>query len=392
MGGGRWLGAPTVRFEGGGTRGALYGCALGGCAGELLCVGGEDRCVRVWSVLGRRGHAWTLRGHRGPVLDVCAVGGSGVASASTDGSARVWDLTRGVCVKQMRGHGDGGVNAVAAWTPGVGAGPGQGPGEGGGDAHGAAMVATAGGDGVCGVWDARVRRAVGALPHTYPVLSIGWTRDGRGLVTGALDNVARVWDVRALSSGPGAAPTPVPGARVGVCVREVAKHGDSVTGVALSPCGRRGASNGADSEVHVWDAAHAIERTGEPEDGWTAQRLLGHVHSQERDLLRCAWSADGRKVAAGSADGLLNVWKVPSADAGNAAGAAPPPPMMPVWRLPGHAGTVTAVAFHPTRPNLIASVGTDGIAYVGELDDGERPAGGAPEGKRARIARPCLVA
>ena len=178
-GGSGWLGAPTVRFEGGGTRGALYGCALaGGVAGEALCVGGEDRCVRVWGVRGRRAHLWTLRGHRGPVLDVAAAGPSGVASASADGSARVWDLEKGTCVKQMRGHGSG-VNAVAVSGDGL-------------------CLGTAGDDGVCGVWDARVRRAVAALPHTSPGLGVGWSGAGRGVVPGALDNRVRLWDVRAV--------------------------------------------------------------------------------------------------------------------------------------------------------------------------------------------------
>ena len=51
---------------------------------------------------------------------------------------------------------------------------------------------------------------------------------------------------------------------------------------------------------------------------------------------------------------------------------------------------VTAVAFHPTRPVVVASVVTDGIGNVGEPDGGgggERPAGvgRAPEGARSHL-------
>jgi len=94
------------------------------------------------------------------------------------------------------------------------------------------------------------------------------------------------------------------------------------------------------------------------------------VPGREGELLRGAWSADGGKVAAGSADGLLNVWRVPEAgDEGKGEGEDVRRPLRPVWRLPGHAGAVTAVAFHPSRPDVLASVGTDGVAYVGVLDD-----------------------
>lgn len=38
--------------------------------------------------------------------------------------------------------------------------------------------------------------------------------------------------------------------------------------------------------------------------------LVGHIHNFEKQLLRCCWSADGRQVAAGSADRMVNIWDV----------------------------------------------------------------------------------
>ena len=39
---------------------------------------------------------------------------------------------------------------------------------------------------------------------------------------------------------------------------------------------------------------------------------IGHTHSFENNLLRCSWSADGSKIAAGSSDRNVYVWNTTS--------------------------------------------------------------------------------
>ena len=53
-------------------------------------------------------------------------------------------------------------------------------------------------------------------------------------------------------------------------------------------------------------------------------------------LLRCSWSHDGRKVAAGSADRFVNIWDTTSRHI--------------LYKLPGHNGSVNTVEFHPKEP------------------------------------------
>lgn len=55
-----------------------------------------------------------------------------------------------------------------------------------------------------------------------------------------------------------------------------------------------------------------------------------------QNLLRCAWSADGSKITAGSGDRYLYIWDTTSRRI--------------LYKLPGHAGSVNDVAFHPTEP------------------------------------------
>jgi len=42
--------------------------------------------------------------------------------------------------------------------------------------------------------------------------------------------------------------------------------------------------------------------------------LYGHQHSFEQNLLRCDWSPDGNRVAAGSADRIVYVWDAGESD------------------------------------------------------------------------------
>lgn len=81
--------------------------------------------------------------------------------------------------------------------------------------------------------------------------------------------------------------------------------------------------------------------------------LSGHAHNFEKLLLRCAWSPDGGLAAAGSSDRNLYVWD-------EAAGEL-------VYRLPGHKGSVNAVAFHPFEP-IVASASSDKNLYLGEIE------------------------
>ncbi len=54
-----------------------------------------------------------------------------------------------------------------------------------------------------------------------------------------------------------------------------------------------------------------------------------------QNLLRVAWSPDGSKIAAGSGDRFVYVWDTTTRRI--------------VYKLPGHAGSVNEVDFHPTE-------------------------------------------
>jgi hypothetical protein len=103
--------------------------------------------------------------------------GARLATAASDGTARVWDARTGREALALRGHG-GPVYSVA-WSPD------------------GARLATGSGVGTVRIWDARTgQEALALRGHGGPVTSVSWSPDGARLATASIDGTARVWDAR----------------------------------------------------------------------------------------------------------------------------------------------------------------------------------------------------
>src|SRR5690606_8594769 len=58
--------------------------------GDRLVTGSYDKTIRIWSVRDRT--STSLPGHTGIIEDVAMTDGGEALSASSDGTARLWDL------------------------------------------------------------------------------------------------------------------------------------------------------------------------------------------------------------------------------------------------------------------------------------------------------------
>lgn len=128
---------------------------------------------------------------------------------------------------------------------------------------------------------------------------------------------------------------------------ELVGHFDSVTGLSLSPDGSFVLSNSMDNTLCIWDI-----RPFAPQER-CVKTLHGHSHNFEKNLLRCSWSADGGRVAAGSACRNVFVWDVHSRRL--------------LYKLPGHLASVNEVQFHPHQP-IILSASSDKHLFLGEIE------------------------
>jgi hypothetical protein len=133
--------------------------------------------------------AAVLSGHKGPVTDgVFSPDGTRVATASNDGTARLWNAATGKSLTTLRGHG-GPVNAVA-FSPD------------------SARVLTASDDMTARLWDARSGAAQVALAgHRSRIYAAIFVADGAQVVTlsgkspedespGEDERTLRLWDAR----------------------------------------------------------------------------------------------------------------------------------------------------------------------------------------------------
>ncbi len=285
----------------------------------------------------------TLEGHTKPVNGL-AFGPEGVmASASEDGTVRLWALPVGKPLRVLKGHREG-VWDVAFNPDGR-------------------TLASASRDHAARVWEVNTGRLLlGLEGHTAGVRCVAFSPDGRRLVSGSFDATVRVWD-----------------AASGQLQNTLTGHTDAVACLAFSPDGRTLVSGSWDDTLRLWDAAkgHWLRtlkgHTGavvtvafitlndelfiasgdrsETARWWDARR--GENRRTLTDVFGgtgAVFSPDGRLLAFGNwGDNSIQVW---DADSGR-----------PMHVLEGHTDSVTVVAFSPDGRTL-ASGGKDGTVRL----------------------------
>ncbi|MGG6242589.1 AAA family ATPase [Nodosilinea sp. AN01ver1] len=319
--------------------------------GSLVATASGDSTARVWDAT--TGEAIATLNHDNNV-EVWAVSFSPVrgaspeensqrvATASRDGTARVWDATTGEAIATLN-HDDE-VWAVSFSPDG-------------------SQVATASEDGTARVWDTATGEAIATLNHDNVVFSVNFSPDEQWVATTSADGTARVWDtatgaaiatlnhddaVRAVSFSAG-------GSRVATASNDdtarvwdaatgdsiaTLNHDDWVIDVSFSPDGSRVATASLDSAARVWDAA-----TGD------SIATLNH----DDGVWAVSFSADGSRVATASFDDTARVWDATTGD--------------PIATL-NHGGQVNAASFSPDG-SRVATASSDGTAQVWDAGMGE---------------------
>jgi Prp8 binding protein len=255
-----------------------------------------------------------LRGHKNAVLDCAWCDQDCIATCSADKTVMLWDATTGNRLRKWAEH-TGIVNSVTNVSE-----------------H---QVASASDDCTVLLWDRRQKRPTSCYTTEYPILAVAAAEDSsesaHSLFTSGIDPKIYCWDTRRTA-------TPVYG---------MTGHTDTVTSLAVHPETTHILSNSMDQTIRSWD----IRPFGGTKRH--AKTFVGHRHSVEKGLLKCDWSADGSMVTGGSSDGRVHIWDEVSTQE--------------LYDLPGHAGCVHAVTFHPVEVTVVASGSSDKQIYVGEL-------------------------
>ncbi|CAF0764496.1 unnamed protein product [Rotaria sordida] len=304
------LAAPIMLLQG--HEGEIFSCKFH-ADGEIMASAGFDRKIFLWNVYDQCYNWYVLTGHGGAIMEIqWSPDGSELASCSTDKLAYIWDITTCQRVKKLKGH-QSFVNSI------------------GYSRIGKDMICTGSDDGTVKIWDRRKRGEVMTFESTYQVLTCCFNASSDAIFSGGIDNTIKMWDLR----------------KQDITLR-LDGHLDSPTGLELSYEGSYLASNSMDSTVRIWDIRpyfNGVDRC--------IKLLQGHQHNFEKNLLRVAWSPDGKRISCGSADKHVYIWDIATRKM--------------LYRLPGHLGSVNEVDFHPIEP-IIASGSSDKTVFLGEIE------------------------
>ena len=261
--------------------------------GRQIVSGFSDGAVQLFDAQNGK-ERYNLKKHEMGVRSVVfSADGSRIVSASLDGTVRLWDAESGVELRRYHGH-DNKVLAVV-FSPDGG------------------RIASGSCDGTVRLWEADSGEELRCLcGHEDRLLSASFSRDGSQIVTSSRDQTIRIWDaqsgegLRCFSSRSYAEPIDYAhfsphgelvichwaNGYYGVCAVESGYSWDlPVYGgyggpcVAISPDGSRMAAGAADGTIQVWDA-HCNQ--------------LCRVECPMALLTSLAFSYSGRWLAAGS--------------------------------------------------------------------------------------------
>jgi WD40 repeat protein len=287
----------------------VYGCGFAP-DGRSIATASADGTVRIWHADTHETHA-VFRPQWGPgardrnVYGVAfSDAGDQVAAACGDGVIRLWNVGTGATSTELSGHSRR-VFAVCFAPDGL-------------------RLASASEDGSARVWDLASGECVAVLRHPLRVNGVAWTGDGSVLATVSADAILRLWN-------------PVDGR----LARELFGHRDAVWSVTRLSADNF-LSGSADATARVWESR---DRT-EPIMPCGSEAGVG--------VRGVACSANGRLAAAATAQGRVRIWDLKTCRAHR--------------DMPPVRGRVNAVDFSPTEDVVAAACG-DGSARLYRIED-----------------------
>ncbi len=215
----------------------------------------NNSVVRLWDA-GTGRELFTLSGHTGWVMDIAiSPDGKRLASASMDGTVKIWSLEPGQEVVSMAGSG-----IRAAYSP---------------DGKWLAQETAAG---AVQLWNAQSgEKGLTLSGNGEAILGFAFSPDGKRIVTGGVDKTAKVWNVA-----------------TGELLLTLTGHENIIRDVAYSRDGSRIATAGFDQTARIWDAASGKELL----------KLEGH----QGLVTGVAFNADGSRLATASTDQTPKIW------------------------------------------------------------------------------------
>ncbi|MEO1665248.1 MAG: TIR domain-containing protein [Chloroflexota bacterium] len=228
---------------------------------EMGASASADGTVRLWNL--RTGEElYTFTGHDAPLWSLAFhPNGERVLSGDEDGITILWDATTGEEIMRVDGHSGQRVRALAFAPDGR-------------------SFASGGADESIALWDTGTGEEITRFTgHTDWIWSIDYSRDGSQIVSSAGESTILVWNVE-----------------TGETIYRLEGHAGPVYDVAFDPERQLLISAASDSTIRMWNLA----------DGREIRRYVEH----SRGVWDIAFSPNGEFFVSGSGDHTVAIWNV----------------------------------------------------------------------------------
>jgi WD40 repeat protein len=320
--------------------------------GRYLVTSSADQTARIWDASTGL-EVRQLTGHAGPVnAATFSPDGTQIFTGGDDRTARIWDASTGLELRRFTGHT--GAVSSAAYSP---------------DGR---QIVTASADQTVLIWDAATGQEVRTLSgHTGPTRSVAYSPDGKQIVTAGCDGMdqrgicqegsARIWD-----------------ATTGQEVVQLGGHIKGVNSAAYSPDGKQVVTAGCDGTSETGACVVGSARIWDAATGKEVRTLSGHAYdSYPSPILSAAYSPDGKTIVIVNTDQTVSIWDAAKGQE--------------VRQLTGHNDGVNSAAYSPDGTQIVTA-SKDKTARIWDADTGQdvRTLGGhtthsaaySPDGKQ----------
>ena len=313
---------------------------------QLLATGSQDCNIRLWdletgtSIHTLRGHPngiWALAFHPTQPL---------LISGSNDSTVKLWDTNSGESVRTLQGYSTG-IKALAIHPDGT-------------------QLASAGDNSLICLWDTQTHEQCQTLAgHSSWVWALAYAFEGQALLSGGNDNVIKLWDLETghimrdfighrslifslavhddtarLASASDDHTVCLWDLQTGQCL-QILDHGGRVWSVDFSPDGRLMACGHCETLINIWDVQ--------------SHELLCTLEEHTSLTWTLAFSPDGQLLASGSDDTTAKLWDVTSQTCR--------------YTLEEHSGSIWAIAFSPGGDRL-ATGSNDHTVCIWSVESG----------------------
>ncbi len=265
--------------------------------GKTIATASSDGTARLWTLNGQL--LQEFKGHQGIVRSVSfSPDGKTIATASSDGTARLWTLD-GQMLQEFKGH-QGIVRSVSFSPDGK-------------------TIATASDDRTARLWTLDGQLLQELKGHQGEIISVSFSPDGKTIATASSDGTARLWTLD------------------GQLLQELKGHQGEIISVSFSPDGKTIATASSDRTARLWTL-----------NGQLLQEFKGH----QGEINSVSFSPDGKTIATASSDRTARLWTLNG---------------QLLQEFKGHQGEINSVSFSPDG-KTIATASSDRTARLWTLN------------------------